>query len=241
MTNSFTEEVYDYLTKYGDDFYGFLMLGGMSGGGMAYIVNPERRQEIAGEIAAIMTASQKKKYQDALPFAMDPVLYNFEVNYDGIVSALKEGSAAIMPDGYYKLMMMNRIVTNKLIESADSSARVMDPEVLAFSANKAIKDIGGTPVEALKKIYSKAFDVEVDHLLISVKGKNPDWEGIAKMIKQENGFDSIAHEEMRKEIRSGKPSIEGNRFRLPPSLKMCSKVMCCRYLANGKTALASDF
>ena len=41
-----------------------------------------------------------------------------------------------MPDGYYKLMMMNRIVTNKLIESADSSARVMDPEVMAFSANK---------------------------------------------------------------------------------------------------------
>ena len=91
VTNSFTEEVYDYLTKYGDDFYGFLMLGGMSGGGMAYIVNPERRQEIAGEIAAIMTAT-KKKYQDALPFAMDPVLYNFEVNYDGIVSALKEGA-----------------------------------------------------------------------------------------------------------------------------------------------------
>ena len=48
--------------------------------------------------------------------------------------------------------------------------------------------------------------------LFRSKGKNPDWEGIAKMIKQENGFDSIAHEEMRKEIRSGKISIEGNRL-----------------------------
>ena len=67
MTNSFTEEVFDHLTRFGDDFYRFLMLRGMSGGGMAYLVNPERRQEISEEIAAIM-ATAKTKHQDALPF-----------------------------------------------------------------------------------------------------------------------------------------------------------------------------
>ena len=59
VNNSFTEEVLDHLTKFGDDFYGFLMLGGMSGGGMAYLVNPERRQEISREIAAVMAATKK--------------------------------------------------------------------------------------------------------------------------------------------------------------------------------------
>jgi len=211
VTNSFTEEVCDHLTKFGDDFYGFLMLGGMSGGGMAYLVNPERRQEISEEIAAVM-ATAKKKYQDALPFAMDPVLYNFEVNYEGIVSEVKAGASAVMPDGYYKLMLMNRIVANRLASSDEPSVFEMDPEVRAFCVAKGIQPEVGTSIASLKEIYSHAFNIEVDHLLSSVKGENPEWEGAAEEIKRENGFDPIAHEEMREEIRSGKISIEGNRL-----------------------------
>ena len=36
-----------------------------------------------------------------------------------------------------------------------------------------------------------------------LRGKRQ-WEKAAEEIKQENGFDPIAHEEMREEIRSGK-------------------------------------
>jgi len=218
VNNSFTEEVLDHLTKFGDDFYGFLMLGGMSGGGMAYLVNPERRQEISREIAAVMAAT-KKKYQDALPFAMDPVLYNFEVNYDGIVSVFREGTAAVMPDAYYKLMLMNSIVARRLASSDDPPSRKLDPEITAFSAAKGINVAGDTPIEALTKKYSHDFNIEADHLLSSIKGENPAWEGIAEKIKRENGFDPVAHEEMRGEIRLGKISIERNRLPASTSVK----------------------
>ena len=66
----------------GDDFWGFLMLGGMSGGGMAFFVAPHRHAEFRDEIAAIMQRV-KAALDDALPFAMEPVVYDFRINPHG--------------------------------------------------------------------------------------------------------------------------------------------------------------
>ena len=53
------------------------MLGGMSGGGMAMFVEPSRAAEFRGQILAIM-GDAKRGLGDALPFAMDPVVYDFQ-------------------------------------------------------------------------------------------------------------------------------------------------------------------
>ncbi len=62
--------------KFGDDFWGFWMLGGMSGGGMGFIFNPARKAEALESLGVIMQTT-KDELKSALPFAMDPVVYDF--------------------------------------------------------------------------------------------------------------------------------------------------------------------
>jgi hypothetical protein len=81
VTNYFTESIIARAReRLGKDFWGFLMLGGMSGGGMAMFVAPERQAKFREEILGILR-SAKSELQDALPFAMDPVVYDFQINW----------------------------------------------------------------------------------------------------------------------------------------------------------------
>ena len=86
VTNLFTETIIREARELlGDDFWGFLMLGGMSGGGMAFFVAPHRHDEFQERIAAIMREA-KGSLDDALPFAMEPVVYDFRINPDGTLA-----------------------------------------------------------------------------------------------------------------------------------------------------------
>jgi hypothetical protein len=82
-TNRYTETVIQRVReKFGDKFWGFWMLGGMSGGGMGFIFDPAIKpaaQTALGEIMAVT----KRELQTALPFAMDPVVYDFAINERG--------------------------------------------------------------------------------------------------------------------------------------------------------------
>ena len=81
---------------------GFLMLGGAAGGGMAFIVDPRIRAEFAEDLLAEMK-KLKKTYAAALPFAMEPVVFDFTVNNTGIRGELRTGAAARLPAAYYRL------------------------------------------------------------------------------------------------------------------------------------------
>ena len=49
VSNAFTEAIIAEARKQlGEDFWGFLMLGGMSGGGMAFFVAPHRHDRVSG-------------------------------------------------------------------------------------------------------------------------------------------------------------------------------------------------
>src|SRR4030095_13611752 len=82
------------------DFWGFWMLGGMSGGGMGFIVAPQRRTEAQARLQQTMSAA-KRRLENALPFAMEPVVYDFAINEHGTRAELLEGDDALMPSGYY--------------------------------------------------------------------------------------------------------------------------------------------
>jgi hypothetical protein len=98
VNNAFTEDLINEVKdKLKNNYWGFLMLGGMSGGGMAFIVNPELKEYCKNRIVDIMT-NLKQKYQYALPFIIDPVAYDFEINHQGIVADLLRGEEAIIPE-----------------------------------------------------------------------------------------------------------------------------------------------
>ncbi len=102
-TNLFTETLIARAgEEFGDDFWGFWMLGGMSGGGMGFIFAPERKAEALEVLLAIM-AETKARLQFALPFAMEPVVYDFAINPHGTTADLLTGRDALLPPDYYKL------------------------------------------------------------------------------------------------------------------------------------------
>src|SRR5207247_8106457 len=84
------------------DFWGFWMLGGMSGGGMGFIVAPEKKTAAQARLPEIMSAT-KHELQHALPFAMEPVVYDFAINENGTFADLLDGADALMPSAYYTL------------------------------------------------------------------------------------------------------------------------------------------
>ncbi|KAG7350936.1 UTP-glucose-1-phosphate uridylyltransferase [Nitzschia inconspicua] len=82
-SNLYTETLIDRTKlRFGDDFLGFWMLGGASGGGMGFIFKPEAKPIALVEMQDIMM-STKKEMEHALPFAMDPVVYDFKINDHG--------------------------------------------------------------------------------------------------------------------------------------------------------------
>jgi hypothetical protein len=105
VSNAFTEAIIAAARQaMGDDLWGFLMLGGMSGGGMAFFVAPHRHDEFQERILTIMR-QVKAQLDDALPFAMEPVVYDFQINPRGTWAELETGGSAMMPPRYYTLQV----------------------------------------------------------------------------------------------------------------------------------------
>ena len=84
----FTQRLVELVRqRYADDFLGFWMLGGMAGGGMGFFFRPQRRDAIRAELEELMV-ELKRELQHGLPFAIDPVVYDFRVNELGSVARL---------------------------------------------------------------------------------------------------------------------------------------------------------
>src|SRR5678815_2303600 len=80
------------------------MLGGMSGGGMGFIFNPAKKAVAQQRMQEIMSAT-KRELSSALPFAMEPVVYDFAINEHGTFADLLDGDSALMPASYYALIV----------------------------------------------------------------------------------------------------------------------------------------
>lgn len=93
-SNLYTETLIDRTRqRFGDDFLGFWMLGGASGGGMGFIFKPEAKPRALVELQEIMLAT-KREMEHALPFAMDPVVYDFKINDHGTKAKWLDGCIA---------------------------------------------------------------------------------------------------------------------------------------------------
>src|SRR5216117_4172296 len=79
------------------------MLRRVSGGGMGFIFAPGRKAEAQVRMQEIMSAT-KRELQQALPFAMEPVVYDFAINERGTFADLLTGDAVLMPPAYYAII-----------------------------------------------------------------------------------------------------------------------------------------
>jgi hypothetical protein len=206
VTNPFTESIIrDARGEMGDDLWGFLMLGGMSGGGMAFFVDPRRHNEFQDRIAAIMQRI-KSSLDDALPFAMEPVVYDFRINPLGTHASLVSGAEAMMPPRYYTLQTPRMIAVN--------------PAELSYHRKVDVDHFANRCPETGELL--RVFRTTINHLFPVTRSaddaSNSQSDAEAARIRRENGFDPVQHEQLREDLQRGRIGLARNR--LPVDLEV---------------------
>jgi hypothetical protein len=201
VSNLYTEQLIARTrAAFGEDFWGFWMLGGMSGGGMGFIFAPERRSEAQRKLQQIMLET-KRELENALPFAMDPVVYDFAINEQGSVAALLNGSDALLPVTFYQ----HTIPGSLRREARDLTSRERS-DLQQF-----------TRAARLYPEFATALPMLLDRMLPS---SDPSGQGGRQLdeLLAENGFDRAQHEQIRSDLRGGRIGLAMNR--LPPTSKI---------------------
>jgi len=179
---------------FGDDFWGFWMLGGMAGGGMGFIFAPQRKAE-AQDWLVTMMGEVKCELESAAPFAMEPVVYEFAINERGTWAELRTGDQALMPAGYYMLTAPALIRHEQRHLSAFRRA-----ELDAFGAAARTQP-------ALSGMIQSIFD----RLLPPRDHADGRQQSLAALLDA-NGFDRVQHEQIRADLRSGRIGLAQNRL-----------------------------
>ncbi|MEZ4700936.1 MAG: UTP--glucose-1-phosphate uridylyltransferase [Rhodothermales bacterium] len=194
-SNYYTESLIDQVRKeFGDDFWGFWMLGGMSGGGMGFIFDPKKKKLAVERLQAIMN-NTKTRLEKAIPFAMDPVVYDFAINEAGTEAQLMQGDDALMPPRYYVLVVP--ILVRRATRELTRSRRT---ELDRFGvASKTRPELAGV-VAGL-----------VDRLLPHEEESDGETQSLDELLER-YGFDRYQHEQIRADLRSGRIGLAQNRL-----------------------------
>ncbi|HZJ17505.1 MAG TPA: UTP--glucose-1-phosphate uridylyltransferase, partial [Chthoniobacteraceae bacterium] len=183
----YTERLIEQVrAEFGADFWGFWMLGGMSGGGMGFIFAPARKSQAQQRLQEIMSAT-KRELQHALPFAMEPVVYDFAINEHGSFADLLAGAGALMPAGYYSLTVPDLLRQDRRVLSLLRRA-----ELDKFGAACRAKP-------ELRGMVQTLFDA----MFPRGKAESEGSENLAALLAA-NGFDPKQHEQIRSNLREGR-------------------------------------
>ncbi len=194
-TNHFTETlILRVREEFGDSFWGFWMLGGMSGGGMGFIFAPDKKARAQTRLQEIMSAA-KRELEHALPFAMDPVVYDFAINERGTYADLLEGSAALMPASYYTLTLPALIRQER-----QGLSPLRRAELDRFGAACRSKP-------ELRGVVQTLFDV----MLPRGKTETAANHSLGSLL-DEHGFDRVQHEQIRADLKTGRIGLAQNRL-----------------------------
>ncbi len=194
-SNRYTELLIEGTKKqFGEDFWGFWMLGGMSGGGMGFIVAPHRKAEAQAFLQKLMSDT-KRSLQSALPFAMEPVVYDFAINERGSFATLMEGDANLLPASYYAFMGPAWARTDPRQLTVQRRA-----ELNRFaSACRTRPELAGM----VETLFDRLFPQQTR---TDAKGKS--LQGLLGAL----GFDRTQHEQIRDDLRAGRIGLSQNRL-----------------------------
>jgi len=195
VTNRYTERlIAEIRAEFGEDFWGFWMLGGMSGGGMGFIFEPSRKIEGQARLRAIMLQA-KRELEASLPFAMDPVVYDFTINEKGSTAQCLTREHALLPPAFY------RQVIPRILRKASRELSPRERQDLTQFTRAAKTD----------PALAAALPGLLDDLLPDVAGSSesaPDLDGLLAA----NGFDRAQHEEIRHHLKEGHIGLAMNRL-----------------------------
>jgi hypothetical protein len=194
-TNLYTESIITRVeTEFGKDFWGFWMLGGMSGGGMGFLFNPKRMREAQIQLQKIMS-SEKKRCEHGIPFAMEPVVYDFTINEKGTWAEILTGEKTIMPPLYYSLTI--------------PSLLRKDPRTITLNQRNELEHFSSVcrTVPALDGTLQNIFD-----RILPEGGTQTIHLNTLEELLECYGFDKIQHDQIKTDLRSGRIGLAQNRL-----------------------------
>ncbi len=212
--------------EFGEHFRGFWMLGGMSGGGMGFLFDPSRKSEAEARMQVIMSDT-KRAMEHSVPFAMEPVVYQFAINERGTWSELLTGDDALMPGAYYALAVPPLVRTESRLLPAARRA-----ELERFAASSRI---AGIAHDLLDRLLPRAGSggrgaaITLDTLL------------------DRYGFDREQHEQIQSDLRAGRIGLAQNRLPIASHIDDAEPELCdgrhrdlgMEALAEGRVAVIS--
>jgi hypothetical protein len=181
--------------EFGSDFWGFWMLGGMSGGGMGFLFSPERKMEAQVRMQTIMSDT-KRKLARCVPFAIEPVVYDFAINEAGTYATLLSGDGALMPASYYTLQVPGLIRT----------------EVFRLSPLRRGELERFTAACRTNPEYAGMTQTLFDHMLPSSQAIESSEKSSLHALLDQYGFDRVQHEQIRQDLLSGRIGLSQNRL-----------------------------
>jgi len=169
------------------------MLGGMAGGGMGFIFAPQRKLDAQDWLQETMM-SNKRDMEQALPFAIDPVVYDFSINEQGSVSQRLEGSNALMPMAYYAMMVPDwlRCDLHELPRQTRSELSAIGDKLGGASQRDAVGPF-------------------LASILPRPVGDESDGRSLEEYLA-DFGFDRILHNQVRGDLVSGRLGLTHNRL-----------------------------
>ncbi|MDE0180428.1 MAG: UTP--glucose-1-phosphate uridylyltransferase [Caldilineaceae bacterium] len=193
--NLYTDRLIEQTrAAFGANFWGFWMLGGMSGGGMGFIFDPRHKAAGMARLHEIMRDT-KKRMERAVPFAMGPVVYDFAINERGTWAELQGEDKALMPPDYYRLTVPDVLRRDRRQLSAGQRA-----ELDAFSADSRTDP---ALVDVLPALLQR--------MLPQKQETGADGASLAALL-EENAFDRKQHEQIRTDLRGGRIGLALNRL-----------------------------
>lgn len=205
--------------EFGSDFWGFWMLGGMSGGGMGFLFDPGHKAAGMARLQTLMDET-KARMERAVPFAMQPVVYDFAINDKGTWSEMAADDSragdprpatgpttdpwppttALMPAEYYRLTFPQTLRTDPRLLSPAQRAE-LNHLGAASRANPALAGVLPSLLESMlpestpvARAPWSATDQDTDHR------------------PQDTAFDRAQHEQIRADLRSGRIGLSQNRL-----------------------------
>jgi hypothetical protein len=229
-TNLYTESIIAWVEKeFEKDFWGFWMLGGMSGGGMGFMFHPSRKQEAQVRLKSIMD-SEKKRLEHGIPFAMEPVVYDFTINEHGSFAELLIGEKTLMPPLYYALTI--------------PSLLRKDPRAISLNQRNELEHFSSVSRThpALDGMLQQIFD-----RILPEGSAQTAHQGTLDELLERYGFDRIQHDQIKTDLRSGRIGLAQNRLPVNTTITevsegdvgSISKKPFSQYFSIGSEALKS--
>ena len=142
----------------------------------------------------------KRQLETAVPFAMEPVVYDFAINESGTFADLLAADDALMPPGYYTLFVPGLL---------RKESRYLT------SARRAELDRFGHACRTDPQLAGMVQSL-FDRLLPRAEEESGPGQDLRTLLNR-YGFDRVQHEQIRADLRTGRIGLAQNR--LPVSSK----------------------